>query len=246
MDTLIEKIKYFENTFAEIHTNAAKCDYGTLYYNAQNPFSWDSNHAIIYDASKIEEAVNDIVEFYFKKNLTPRIYTFANNKDTIGEYLRNAGFNSRNIENIYMVQYHPKKIEVQASLSFKRILEISNDIQNFLLKHDNPGEWHSKVLIESVRNDNFFLFGGFDNNEIVTLGSIHSNKSVSRIDHVFTHPDERNLGYGSQLMNYFTDFNQKHLKTIVYLYTNNPLAISVYQKAGFEKEFSLISGNYWK
>ena len=53
-------------------------DYGILYYNENNPFSYDSNHAVITMSDEncdYNKIIKDIKEFYLSKKLSPCIYS---------------------------------------------------------------------------------------------------------------------------------------------------------------------------
>jgi len=102
-----------------------------------------------------------------------------------------------------------------------------------------------KALLKSIEKENFYLFGGFEDNHLVCIASLYKQKDISRINDVFTKKDKRGNGYGSQLINYITEFNDKHLKTISYLYAHNQNAIKIYKKAGYEEMNAIIRGCYW-
>ncbi|MEH7073383.1 GNAT family N-acetyltransferase [Neobacillus drentensis] len=115
-----------------------------------------------------------------------------------------------------------------------------------LLSSDKEqGEWGYKSLLISIDNENFYLFGGYVDEELVCIASLYKNEDISRINDVFTKKDKRGKGYGSQLIYFITDFNDKILKTISYLYAHNPNAIKVYKKAGYEEIDVIVRGCYW-
>ena len=61
---LIDKIINFENNFAEIQSKVIEKPYGKIFYDQNNPLSFDSNHAFIHEDSDYEFAIKDIVTFY--------------------------------------------------------------------------------------------------------------------------------------------------------------------------------------
>ncbi|MEH7155862.1 hypothetical protein [Neobacillus drentensis] len=77
---LIDKIIKFENNFAEIQSKVIEKPYGKIFYDKNNPFSYDSNHAFLYEDSVYEFAIKDIVSFYQSIAFTPRVYTFTRNE----------------------------------------------------------------------------------------------------------------------------------------------------------------------
>jgi hypothetical protein len=65
-----------ELEFPKIFSHFVCKDYGTLFFNENNKFSYDSNHAIL-DLDKIadlDSVLEEISKFYLQKGITPRIY----------------------------------------------------------------------------------------------------------------------------------------------------------------------------
>jgi GNAT superfamily N-acetyltransferase len=245
MNKLLEKIIQFEKTFAEVHSTVATRDYGLLYFNTNNPTSYDSNHAIINNTAYLADAVSDIISFYKTIGITPRIYTLAENIDIVGDYLSLSGFNF-NTENVtYFVQQIPQLIDAPVSLNIKQVREVDKSFLKLILSDKDNGEYNYIALKESMDKRDFFLFAGYLNNQVISIASIHSKNKLSRIDHVFTHKAHRNKGYCSQIINKITQYNITNLGSLVYLYASNPVAINLYKKAGFVEIRSMIYGNYW-
>jgi GNAT superfamily N-acetyltransferase len=242
---LIDKIISFENNFAEIQSEVIEKPYGKIFYDKNNPLSYDSNHAFIKEDSDYEFAINDIVDFYQSIAITPRVYTFTRNISTVGQYLESKGFKKSLDEICFYVQKNKKIIDIHQTIHFKRLKEIDATIYELLSSDKEQGEWGYKSLLKSIDNENFYLFGGYVDEELVCIASLYKKDDISRVNDVFTKKDKRGKGYGSQLINFITDFNDKTLKTISYLYAHNPNAIKVYKKAGYEEINAIVRGCYW-
>ncbi|WP_026564197.1 GNAT family N-acetyltransferase [Bacillus sp. UNC41MFS5] len=242
---LIDKIIKFENNFAEVQSQVIEKPFGKIFYDKSNPLSYDSNHALINEDSDYEFAIKDIVDFYQSIAITPRVYTFSRNKSKIGQYLESKGFKKSLDEICFFVQKNKIIIDIPQSLHVKKLNYIDETINELLSSDKEQGEWGYKSLLKSIDNENFYLFGGYDDGELVCIASLYHKNDISRVNDVFTKKDKRGKGYGSQLINFITDFNERTLKTVSYLYAHNPNAIKVYKKAGYEEISAIVRGCYW-
>ncbi|MFF2878366.1 GNAT family N-acetyltransferase [Gottfriedia sp. NPDC057991] len=242
---LVDKIMNFENNFAEIQSIVIEKPYGKIFYDKNNPLSHDSNHALINEDNDYDLAIIDIVNFYKSIAITPRVYTFTRNKSTVGQYLESKGFNKSIEEICFFVQKNKIIIDIPRTIDIKRLKQIDETIYELLNSDDEEGEWGYKSLIKSIDKENFYLFGGYDDHKLVCIASLYKQNDISRINNVFTKKDKRGNGFGSQLINFITDFNDKTLKTISYLYAHNSIAIKIYKKAGYEEMNAITRGCYW-
>ena len=242
---LLDKIIHFENHFAEIQSSVIDKPYGKIFYDQKNPLSHDSNHAFIYEDSDYEFACKDLVDFYKSIDVIPRVYTFTKNKSEVGQFLEENGFNKSIDEICFYVQKHKKIIDIPQTLRFKRLNSIDETVSELLSSDPEQGEWGYKSLLTSIDKKDFYLFGGFEGEQLVCMASLYKMNDISRINDVFTHKEKRGKGYGSQLINFVTAFNDRSLKTISYLYAHNPNAIKVYKKAGYEEVSGMMRGCYW-
>ncbi|WML44322.1 GNAT family N-acetyltransferase [Neobacillus sp. PS3-40] len=242
---LVDKIIKFENNYAEIQANVIEKTYGKIFYDKNNPFSYDSNHALINENTDYDSAIKDMVNFYESIAITPRVYTFTKNISAVGQYLETQGFNKSIEEICFFVQKNKIIIDIPKTIDFKRLKQIDETVYELFQSDSDQGEWGYKALIKSIDKEHFYLFGGYVDNNLVCIASIYKQNDISRINDVFTKKDKRGNGYGSQLINFITDFNDKNLKTISYLYANNHDAIKIYKKAGYEEINAIIRGCYW-
>jgi GNAT superfamily N-acetyltransferase len=242
---LVDKIISFENNFAEIQANVIEKPYGRIFYDKYNPLSYDSNHAIINEDIDYDFVADDIITFYKSIGITPRVYTFTRNKSKVGLYLESKGFKKSIDEICFYVQQNKKIINIPKTIEIRRLNQIDETIYELLSSDKDQGEWGYKALIKAIGKKNFFLFGGYDDNNLVCIASLYKLNDISRINDVFTKKDKRGNGFGTQLINFITDFNDKTLKSVSYLYAENPTAIKIYKKAGYEEMNEIIRGCYW-
>ncbi|MGG1677349.1 GNAT family N-acetyltransferase [Neobacillus sp. NRS-1170] len=242
---LVDKIIQFENHFAELQAEVVEKPYGRIFYDRDNPLSYDSNHAYINEDfdGDLDLAINELIEFYRVIAITPRVYTFTRSKSNVGLFLEKKGF-LKQIEDLSSYVQKNKKIIDRASTIDIRRLHISDEAE---LSHfgQELSEWGYKSLMKALSNKNFYLFGGYEGDVLVCMASLYKQGDISRINDVFTKSDKRGNSYGAQLINFITEFNDKTLHTVSYLYANNPIAINMYKKAGYEEVKEMVRGCYW-
>ena len=183
---LQDKIIEFENNFVEVHSKVEKKPYGKIFYNEENPLSHDSNHAIINENANYEVAIKEVKDFYYSRNLTPRVYTLTKNKSDVGAYLEDHGFNAQKEDVHYFIQTAGSIINITTTLKIVRLKMVDKPVAELLYSDENEGEWSYKTLSKSIENNNFYLYAGYEDKELVCIASIHTQDNLSRIDNVFT------------------------------------------------------------
>ncbi|MDN3019120.1 GNAT family N-acetyltransferase [Paenibacillus sp. BSR1-1] len=242
---LIDKIIQFENHFAELQAKVVEKPYGRIFYDQDNPLSYDSNHAYIKEDfdGDWNLAINEIIDFYREMAIIPRVYTFTRSKNNVGLFLEENGFLKQIEELSFYVQKNKKLIDRARTIDIRRLhLSDEQELSHF---GQELSEWGYKSLMKAIGNKDFYLFGGYEADALVCIASLYKQGDISRINDVFTKSDKRGKGYGAQLINFITEFNDKTLHTVSYLYANNPIAINMYKKAGYVEMKEMVRGCYW-
>lgn len=212
--------------------------YGLLFYNENNKYSHDSNHAILY-ADKLDNlhvALDEISMFYLQKGITPRIYHPYINSflDKNKQCFENHGYKIEMYNNCeYMLLTSENKISVPKRLIIKRLKKWDERIasQIFLPNHK---EYAIDVIKKSMENENYHLFVGFLNNIAVTVASLYySEYHCVRLDDVETSINYRNNGYSRELISHLIEYHKKSSDASFYLWSGNPIAQKIYTEAGF-------------
>jgi len=234
----IEKMLERDKYFCEFFTNREQREYGILYYNTDNPLSYDSNHAHILNLERdIDAAIRDIIDFYRSKHLTPRVYcSFVDNElDILSEYLTAHGFKTESQKYTYY-KYNPAFLPRAATdRTCRRIADISQEIVDLLYSDGNAGEWTVKVLERHIHDPRYHLLGRFHRHRLVAMASVKTQDGYSRVDDVITHTRFRGRHFGTELMKYLVAYHGAISGNYLYLYANNPIAIRMYQNVGFEE-----------
>ncbi|AZR74372.1 hypothetical protein BBF96_13835 [Anoxybacter fermentans] len=245
----IKKMIECENNFPKNFTNVVERPYGKLFYNENNPQSHDSNHAIILNlAGDLEKAVEDIIIFYEKRGLIPRIYQAyqQGEKDVLFPVLEVKGFKYEEWDNPFFFHEKESKICPNDELYIKRVYQIDSGIIDIIYSED-AGNWTVKVLEYCVQSEDFHLLVGYVAGKPVTMISLEIMDGFSRVDHMLTHKDYRGNGYGRTIVDHLVNYHSAISKNHLYLYAHNPTAIRMYIDAGFvEKKLNLQSWSAWK
>jgi GNAT superfamily N-acetyltransferase len=234
----IEKMLERDKYFCEFFTNKEQRDYGILYYNTDNPLSYDSNHAHILDLDhNVEAAIRDIITFYQSRNLMPRVYcSFVDNElDILRNYFPAHGFNITTQKYTYY-RFNPAFLPIESGrTACRRISKISREIIDLIYSDENGGEWTVKVLQKHIHDPSYHLLGRFHRERLVAMASVKTQDGYSRVDDVITRINFRGRHFGTDLMKYLVTYHNNISDNYLYLYADNPIAIRMYQNVGFEE-----------
>ena len=170
-------------------------EYGILYFNENNPFSNDSNHAVITisgDKSDYGKIVENIKEFYMSKKIPPCIYSnyIPGQLDEIKDSLIKCSFTFYVFNNSYLIHTGECKISIPCSLTIRRIEK--NDDFSFIHKiwgaSENKSSGANRVYNIAInRKDwtNYNLFVGYlDDGTPVTAAAVEYIGGVGMVDDV--------------------------------------------------------------
>ncbi len=233
----IDKLVDCELHFTEDFADYVVRPYGILYYNEENPNSWDSNHAIFTSRdSDPDTAIRDIIKFYRSKNLTPRIYSSLHKGelDWLRPYLEKYQFQiPYDNANRFFLKQNPSVITPVQNISINRVTALTPDIEAIIYSEADGGIWTVKVLERHLKHPHFHQLIGYVDGVAVTMASVKMMDGYSRVDDVMTHTSHLGKGYNSALMHYLINYHDRLSHNFLYLYASNPVAIRIYEKAGF-------------
>lgn len=222
---LFEKILKAEQNYPNLFSTFEERDWGGFFYNGENPGSHDSNSAIVMADVVSDEILSEINEYYIKKNLTPR-YKHVNEHYFSKEKEKNKDFS-------LMVQQGEVYIISGNRLKIKVLEEYDEKItQNILL--GGQKEYFRKVLIDSMKNENYKLCVGYLFDEPVTMAGLwFSPYGTVRVDSVQTGIFCRSCGFGREVVKFAVEYAKNNTSLPIYLVTDNPTAEKIYKEAGF-------------
>ena len=230
---VLREIIETEIAFPGSFTNAEERAWGVMYHNVEIADSYDSNHAWI-RRGDLRAAAREVDAFYRGKGLVPRVYQMVppGEADPLRPVLEEAGF---------AIRVQPAKLFLytgsagrapRAGVQFRCIREADAALLDMIECSD--GLRARKVIARRVRAVDYHLLVGTVDGRPVTLGSLQSIGAFTRTDDVLTDVAERGRGYGLALTHAMIAYHAEHIGDTLYLYADDPVAIRMYLKAGFE------------
>ncbi len=223
--------------------------YGMLFYNKSCQLSYDTNHAVITDLNcDLDAAIKDILSFYNSRQVDPRIY-FAfipGELKILKPYIDKYGFEIGVCEDtsFFIYRQEQQRIEI-ADMEFIRLIEPDPDVDEVLMSGTEEvpeviesgfcGQWWVTFMHNALKVDHIHMLVGYIKNKPVTIASVNIMEGYSRVDDVKTHSEFWNKGYSSALMSYLVKYHMDLSDNELYLFAQNPTAIRVYEKVGFER-----------
>ena len=242
----LQKIMHIEINFCSAFSNAAPTAFGKIFWNENNPLSWDSNHAVITHTDiDYEDAVVQIQEFYSSKNLTPRIYfSFHPEEAEILKLLKQKNWTIDDVGFTFYIHSKEKPLSHSKSVRFVDIESYTDDIREVVLSDPREGIWMVNAIKTGLANKEINVTGLDHENRLIGLYALHNSNGITRIDNVFIHLAHRGKGFGKQLVQYMIQNHyKKYPGELLYLCATNPVAKSIYERYGFEK--ITLPGSSW-
>ena len=248
----LDELRRAEVGFCAGFTHCEERPYGLLYHNVDNPFSHDSNHAVVLDRQADPEAlVGDIVAFYEERDLVPRLYCamYRGELDRLRPALAASGFSvlagPDPMSRWFVWQGTPRE-PAGSALAVRRVRDVDGDLVR-LIDSDGECPWTTGVLQRHVLVDDFHLLVGYLGDRPVTVASFKVMDGLSRVDDVFTDTAYRGRGYARVLMSELAARHRQVSDNTLYLGANDPTAIRVYQDVGFAEQYpEFDSWTAWK
>ena len=230
MNRLIDTELHFPQRFSTMVNK----NYGLIFWNEGNKASHDSNHAVITDFVGVESSVRDIEFFYKSKGIPPRIYSAlkANDYERIAPALEKHGFITNFKEDKYFLHDHESILMEAEDLHIERVRKLNMELMETLAL-DFGGDWTIKVVERHLLHPSYHLLGGYVDGELASLASVSVFAGYSRVDDVFTRDRFRGKGYAGAMIHHLINYHRGISENYLYLYSDNPAAVKIYEKAGF-------------
>jgi ribosomal protein S18 acetylase RimI-like enzyme len=136
-------------------------------------------------------------------------------------------------------------IQPNQELQIQRVEVIDPGIEE-LIHSEDEGDWTINVLKRHICDEDFYLFVGVVDGKPVTIVSLKVMDGYSRVDDMVTHAQYRGHGYGRSIVHHLVNYHPQVSKNQLYLYADNPIALRMYQDAGFVPAFALSCWVAWK
>lgn len=233
----LAKIYHEEDLFPREITTWESREYGILFYNTDNPDSYDSNHAVIFKERilDLKGVLQDIVSFYQSKGLNPTVYQSASDEgyfEESREIFQECGFKSWTEEQRYMVKQEKNTIIPNPEIVVEKVSQWSEEFASEIF--EKAGEpWEIGVAKRAVSNENTLFFVAFYEGNPVGMLHSHITEGVCRGDYLLVATEFRNKGVGRALMFAFVEYCNANQIEDCYLWTDGETAERIYYEAGF-------------
>ncbi|MFO8144361.1 MAG: GNAT family N-acetyltransferase [Candidatus Syntrophosphaera sp.] len=222
--------------FPQRFTNMTPKNYGMLFWNEGNKKSHDSNHAVITEHLGAEASIRDIEFFYKTKGIHPRIYQSyqANELEKIGPALEHHGFKVETKDNQFFLHDREGTLSPVPELKIERLRSLSIDVMETIAL-EFGGDWTIKVVERHLQHPSYHLLGGFIGSDLASMASVSVFAGYSRVDDVYTRDKYRGRGFAGAMIDYLVKYHKQISDNHLYLYSANPAAIRIYERAGFSR-----------
>jgi len=246
---IIKTIVQAENLFPQTFADVEERDWGLLFVTPTIPDSYDGNHACVLNrCDDLTTVVDEIVEFYESRELTPRLNYISADSDysDLRKALKAAGFTIGYEDNMRMYLYKgPSRIEPNPYVHVKLIESINSDMLTDLTLTGN--QRMAKVIQRRLFRADDWLFVGEMDGQIASVALLERVGNICRVDEVHTAENHRRKGCSRAVVHAMVNYYETQISVPLFLWTDNPIAEKIYAEAGFGKfENSIINWSAWK
>ena len=233
-----------EDLFPREFTHAIERPWGTLFHNADNPDSYDSNHALIYRdrVENLPAVLAEIADFYLSRGGRPIIYQSILNDGWFGDIaddLAAAGYRSWQEAQHWMLLDSDSRITAQADV--RRVTAWTEDLATYL--YEAAGEpWEIAVAKGQLANANTIYFAAYAADKPVGAIYGHVNdEGICRIDYLLVATAHRGHGLGRALTHTFVSHCRREGVPCA-LWPDGDTPRKIYEEAGFSFVRTLHTG----
>ena len=232
-----EQIIQFEKYSPVKYLEHKLTSWGRMLSDTENKDSYTSNFAVIYKSENIDEIIKEVEEYYDSRYIVPKIFNRCGSVelDILKPYFINHGYAIREFDMEFMIlDVNSMRNKIAESPKIKIISSVLDGKErNLAVEQDNGETYGVKLLSKQLSsgNDMFFAYDEFKNPVSMALAEKYND--VVYISDVYTTPSSRRKGYGMAVVN---SIIQHYDNPLIYLYTDNPEAASIYRKLGFSGE----------
>ena len=233
-----------EDLFPREFTNATERPWGTLFHNAKNPDSYDSNHALLHRdrVDDLSTVLAEIVDFYRARGMRPIIYQSILDDGWFGEIageLEKAGFRAWQEAQHWMLLTEDSAITAKADV--RRVTRWTEDLATHLY-HAAGEPWEIAVAKRQLQNENTLYFAAYEADKPVGAIYGHVNdEGICRIDYLLVATAHRGRGLGRALTHAFvTHCRTENIPCALWPDGDTPRRI--YEEAGFRFVKTLMAG----
>ncbi|NYB74898.1 GNAT family N-acetyltransferase [Sedimentibacter hydroxybenzoicus DSM 7310] len=232
-----EQITQFEKYSPMSYLDHKLTSWGRMLCDTENKESYTSNYAVVYRNENIDEIIMEVEEYYDSRNIVPKIFNRLGSVelDILKPYFINHGYAIREFDMEFMtLDANSIEDKIAEKPEIKTINPpLEGREYSLAIEQDNGKTYGVKLLNKQLASGSkmFFAYDEFKKPVSMALAEKYSN--VVYISDVYTTSSMRCKGYGMAVVN---NIIQHYDNSLIYLYTDNPDAASIYRKLGFSGE----------
>ena len=238
-ENVIQQIARTDINAPRMFTECVEKDYGLLFCNNENKYSYDSNHAVITNPdADLRSAVADIVAFYRSQEQTPRLYHgyLDSEEEQLFPVLREMGFEIELNENKTFIRHSQASPRGPATKNPKvrRLRAVESGFRD-ILREDDGGDWNLHKWTRCIQDPRAFVFAQpNEDGDTVAIAALLAYDEMSVIEDVVTSPKYRRKGFATNMLTQIVEFHESlGNSNPLNLVSDNPDAIRVYERLGF-------------
>lgn len=245
----LEDILKLDFAFLETFTNRSETTWGSIFYNENQPVSYDSNHAhISEEPANPELVIVEVINFFNFKNIIPRfyIYNIDEQKDLLSE-LKSRGFRYEEFispvqlwnQNVIDIEHNPRTtIEKVTENNVQEALEIECSIKEFGGKAAVE-----KVFLKQFHHPAFTHYLLRFEHKACSTACVFEDGDQSRMESVATLEEFRGKGLiGEVIQTIQKEVKSKGIGNF-WVFPINEAVEKVYQRYGFQTVERLKTGH---
>lgn len=225
----------------EAYADIIEMPWGIMFYDDNNPTMHDVNHACILNDALFTTALEDIKSFYLQKGLVPRIYLAGAQHRDYKIVMEAQGFTVSKFGDFQHFLLTEKCCISNSGQLSIRELRNKNDITQKMLDNlysvymkDDPDTINRsrRMLRRVVGSNKCRLFCGFYDNDPACIAMLVETRfGMYCFDLVETAQKFKGRGFARELISYLVKLCDRP----TFLYSENPIAIRIYEEAGFTR-----------
>ena len=224
-----------EDLFPREFTHMIARPWGYFFLNADNPDSYDSNHALIYRdrVADLPAVLAEIADFYLARGMRPIIYQSILDDGWFGEIaaeLAAAGYRSWQEAQHWMLLTEDSAVTAAADV--RRVTRWTEDLAVHL--YEAAGEpWEIAVARRQLENPGTLYFAAYADGKPVGAIYGHVNdEGICRIDYLLVATAHRGKGLGRALTHAFVSYCRREGIPCA-LWPDGDTPRRIYEEAGF-------------
>ncbi len=208
--------------------------WGRILCDIENKESYTSNYAVIYRNENIDNTIKEVEEYYNSRNVIPKIFNRCGSVglDILRPFFTRHDYAIREFDmDLMILDRHSIRNKIAEKFEIKIINHALVGLEyNLAIEQDNGETYGVKLLNKQITSGCNMFFAYDESGKPVSMALAEKYNDLVYISDVYTSPSNRSKGYGMAVINaLISHYNN----LLIYLYTDNSDAASIYKKLGF-------------